>query len=84
MRDVFCACAGSVLLVVCLSPACWAAGLEENAGSLLDVILPRDQRRLEQVLLGAEPYNSLETAYHIALGATALGGTTSTKEVGRV
>lgn len=65
-------------------PSCWAIGSVETAGPLVDVILPRDQTWLEQVLLGGEPYDSLETAYYVAVGAAALGNTAATKMVGEI
>ena len=81
MAGVFCICAGSVLLVLSLFTTCWAAGSEEIASALVDVILPRDQTRLEQVLVRAEPYDTLKAAYHLALGATALRDSDTTKKV---
>ena len=57
------------------------SGVVEQASPLVDVILPRDQMRLEQVILGGEPYDSLETAYLVSMGASALGNTANTKKV---
>ena len=61
--------------------ASWGAGSEDSVQSLEDMVSGRDQARLEQVLLRAEPYNTIEEAYLVARGAAALGRTTSTDKV---
>ena len=69
---------GCLYLVLAFSPFCWC---DDTVSSLVDVFLPHDQRGLEEVLLSAEPYSTLETAYHVAAGAVALGSTPKTKSV---
>ena len=69
-----------MVLVAVFQPS-WGAGSEESVGSLEDVITQQDQARLAKVLQSAEPYNSLEDAYNVARGVSALGVTDSTRKV---
>ena len=72
--------AGYLYFLLAYSSLCWCEDSTVSS-SLVDVILPHDQRRLEKVLLSAEPYGTMETAYLVASGAVALGSTKETKSV---
>lgn len=53
---------------------------EETVGSLSDTISSRDQGRLEQVLIRAQPYDTLREAYYVTKGLAGLGvSSTNTK-----
>ena len=65
-------CLLAVLVAFALSSSNSAAA-EDAPGSLVDVISSHDQARLRQLLVGAQPYTSVATAFQIVSGLGALG-----------
>ena len=49
--------------------------------SLHDVITQRDRSRMKQLLVAAEPYSDLETAYYVTNGLLSLGFSESNRLV---